>query len=552
MDSKTKSISIAIEAIVVIAIVVALNYLAYFFFVRLDLTEGKAYSISESTKSVLADLEDPVNAELFMSKELPSQLITVRDELVDKLKEFEVYSKGKFQLKITDPGDDAEIKERAQSLMVPEFDVQVTEKSELSVRKVFMGLALSYGDKNESIPQLYDPTTLEYEVTSRLVRLTIAEKPKIGFFNGFFQTSEQQQPPAYTAMQQFLGGQEGLYEMVEIDAQKDRKLPDGLKGLIICGAFGMSDSLKYSIDQFLLGGGQVIIAMDPIMEINQQMGLQQAYPSLPTIEDQLEKYGLRLDKKLIFDEQCGQASFRSGPFVLRQEYQLWPAITPEGFNKDVAAVAKQSMLTMPWCCPLEKVEVEGSIIKELARTSSESYLLSSPFDLKPDQDWEFLKTTSERSGPFTVAMLVEGAIPTAFPGGPPAAQAPPPAEGEDPQVSLDPVFDAATQLKAANGGGRLVVMTSTRALSDTFLQQFQDNILFLVNVVDSLLLDDRLMNIRSAQVTQRPLHQLDPPKQQFYRWLIVLGVPVLLVLFGLLLWFLRGKRRQAIARQWAG
>jgi gliding-associated putative ABC transporter substrate-binding component GldG len=551
MDSKTKSLSIVIEALVVIAIVVAINYLAYFFFLRFDLTEGKAYSISDSTKSVLADLEDPVSAELFMSKQLPSQLITVRDELVDKLKEFEVYSKGKFQLKITDPGDDTEIKERAQSLMVPEFDVQVTEKSQLSVRKVFMGLALSYGDKNEAIGQLIDPTTLEYEVTSRLVRLTIDEKPKIGFFNGFFQTNEQQQPPQYQALQQVLGGQQGLYEIVEIDSQKDRKLPEGLKGLIVCGAFGMSDSLKYSIDQFLLSGGQVIIAMDPIMEINQQMGLQQAYPSLPTIEDQLEKYGLRFEKKLIFDEQCGQASFRSGPFVVRQSYQLWPAITPEGFNKDVAAVAKQSMLTMPWTCPIEKVEVEGSIVKELAKTSPKSYLLSSPFDLKPDQDWEFLKTTSEKQGPFNVAMLVEGAIPSAFPGGPPAAQARPPAEGEEGSVSLDPVFDANQQLKEGTGTGRLVVMSSTRALSDQFMQQFQDNILFLVNVVDSLLLDERLMNIRSAQVTQRPLQQLDPNQQQFYRWTIVLGVPVLLVLLGLLLWFLRGKRRQAIARRWA-
>ena len=40
--------------------------------------------------------------------------------------------------------------------------------------------------------------------------------------------------------------------------------------------------------------------------------------------------------------------------------------------------------------------------------------------------------------------------------------------------------------------------------------------------------------------------------ESFYRWMDVLGVPVLLVLFGLLLWFLKGQLRKALAARYGG
>lgn len=555
MDNRVKRTgSNLAEIIIIILIIAAVNYLGYKFFVRLDITQGRQYTISSATKKVLAGLDDPVNAEFFLSGELPTQLQLMRDEIRDKLQEYVAYGHGKFKLKYTDPGDDEKKQQRATEIGVPQFQVQVIEKDQASTKKVFFGIALKYGDKTEAIPIISDPRSLEYELTTRLLKLTMARKPKIGIFAGPMVFGQQQQGPSYQGIQQILGGSTGLYDVQQINPQSDTQLPPDLDGLIILGAFGMSESMKYSLDQYLLKGGRALIALDPIMQPNQQQGgMAQAYPSLPTIEDQLQTYGVRFTKQLIADPASATVGMRTQMGVLMQRYPLFPQIGPTGLNKEVEAVAKASELTMPWCCPLDEIKATGVKYTWLAKTSEGSFLLSSPFNLMPDQSWDLLSKSSQQKGPFTVAVLLTGKFPTAFPGGPPPYKAPPPARAGEVVPPAPPNFDPKTQLKTGQKEGQLIVMSTAAAMEDQMLQQFQANQVFVANVADMLALGDELLGIRSAPATARPLRQtLTDAQRASIRWVNVLGVPVLVALFGLLLWWLKGKRRLAVQRRYLG
>ena len=539
------------EIIILLAILVFANLISYYYFKRFDFTANQQYTISDATKRVLKRLDDPVTVDFFQSADLPPQLVTSKNEIRDKLANYAAWSGGNFKVRYTDPGDNEETKQKATSLGVPEFEVQVIERDQRQTKKVFCGLAMSYEDKSESIPIAIEPTNFEYELTSRLYKLTLDEKPKIGFFHGEFKTSEQQQAPGYEGIRQVLSGQDGLYELVNIDPQSDRQLPGDLDGLIISGTFGLSDSLKYSIDQFLLSGGQVLIALDPMMRAGQQqmsLGGEQAYPSIPTIEDQLEKYGIKFEKKLIADPSCGQAPVQTFLGTMGVPYPLWPKIKPDGFSAEVAAVAKLEALVVPYTCPLRVLDVQGVKFLPLASTSEQSFTVSSPFDLAPDQDWQFLSTAGDQ-GPFDVAYLLEGEIPTAFPDGPPEPPQTP--EGED-AITTEPEFDSGAQLQMSNGDGRLILISSGSILSDNFLGRFGENVEFLQNTADMLLLGNELLEIRSTPVTARPLKQLSDAQKSGIRWALVLGVPALLVLFGLLLWFLKGRRRRAIQARYGG
>lgn len=544
-----------VEAIVVLLILVVANYLGYMFFHRIDMTENKQFTISQATKNVLAGLDDPVSVELFLSRDLPPALMPLRDDVRDRLDEYVAYGNGNFKLKVTDPGDDEDAKMRASQLGIQEKPIQVTNKDELSVKTVFFGLVLSFEDRNEALvtEELADSRSLEYGLTSKLVKLTMDHKPKIGLFAGPFVMGQQQQQqaPSYDLVRQVLGGQEGMYEIVAIDAQADRKLPADLEGLIIAGAFGMSESLRYSIDQFIMNGGQVLVAIDPMMQTQQQGGPTVAYPSLSIIEEQLEKYGVRLNKQLIVDRgQCGQASIPTGFMTIIRDYFLWPDIRPSGFNEDVGAVAQLESLVMPWCCPLSRIEVEGAEYKALAETTEHSFTIASPFTLDLDQEWEELSRAAESTGPYTVAAMLEGKLPSAFPAGPPEPPAPP--AGEVPPVTMTPEFNPEDHVAVSKGSGRVIVMTSAFGMSDGFLQQFNQNALFLMNTMDMLLTGDELIGIRTSPVTSRPLKSLTEAQKSFYRWINILGVPVLLVLFAVLLWFLKSRRRLAIAKRYGG
>jgi ABC-2 type transport system permease protein len=536
----------AAELVIILLIILAVNYLGYKFFVRVDMTENKQYTISKATKNVLAKLQDPVTAEFFLSSDLPPQLITVRNEVKDKLAEYAAFSGGKFKLRYIDPGTDTAKKETATSKGVNEIKVQVVEHDQATSKNVFFGMALSYADKTEAIP-VVDPSNIEYDLTSKLVKMTMAKKPKVGIFEGPM-TFNQQQPPAFNQVQNLLGGPEGMYDVVKINPQTDKVLPEDLDGLIVLGAFNMSEAMKYGMDQLLMKGGKVLVAIDPMMRAGNQGGLDQAYPSLPTLEDQLQVYGVRFDKQLIVDELCANAPFSQGMFTLLQPYPLWPEIGPAGLNKEVAAVGKLEKLTLPWCCPLNEVAVPGVKFSWLAKTSDKSFSINSPFSLMPDQNWRFLKTSSPSKGPYNVIVMTEGALPTAFAGGPP--QLPPPAAGEDPALQPAP-FNPAGQVKVAGKDARLIVMSSAMGLSDDFFQIAPENGMFLNNAADMLLLGDDLLGIRSAPTAQRPLKALSDGLKLVFRWLNVLGVPVLLVLFGFMLWFMKGKRRHAIQARFA-
>jgi ABC-type uncharacterized transport system involved in gliding motility auxiliary subunit len=437
----------------------------------------------------------------------------------------------------------------------------VTEKDQFSTKKVFFGVVLAYGSKHETITtqELAQQDALEYSLTNRILRLTMDKKPRIAVFEGSFVASQQQQAPTYQYVQQLLGGAQGLYDIVRLDPKTDQKLPDDINGVLLLGTFGLGDALKYSIDQYLLQGGQVLVAIDPMMDLSQlqqQGGLGKAYPSLPTYEPELEKYGVKLEKKLVVEANpayCAQAPMRQGFMTLLMQYPLWPKIGPKGFSPKVAAVSRLESLVLPFCCPLFTSEVKGVDFTPLFNTSKDSFTYSSPFDLEPRQDWKMLATQSENTGPYTVGVLLSGKFPTAFPDGPPEVH---PAQPDPQGGVIEPPkaeqFDAGKQVKEGNGQGRLIVVSSAAALSDTYLQNFNENALFLANSVDMLAFGDQLLGIRSTPVTQRPLVKLDDAQKQFVRWGNVLGVPVLLCLFGLGLWIRKGRRRAELQARYSG
>jgi gliding-associated putative ABC transporter substrate-binding component GldG len=550
------------EILIVVAILVLVNWLGYKFFARLDLTQNHQYTVSKSTKDVLKGLDDPVNVTVYMSSELPPQMQPVKRTLRETLQEYSAYGHGKFLVRYVDPKDDQKLKEKAANEGVQESQVQVTEKDQALTKKIFFGVVLNYGTKSETIDigELAQQDSLEYALTSRIVRLKLDKKPRIGVFEGSFVASQQQRAPTFQAVQQLLGGSDGLYEIVRIDPKSDKQLPDDLNGVVLLGTFGLSEQLKYSIDQYLLNGGQVLVAIDPMMDLSQMQqngGLAQAYPSLPTYEPELEKYGVKLEKKLVVEPNpasSAQVSVPSGIFTLLQQYPLWPKIGPKGFNPKVAAVGRLQSLIMPWACPLFPSEAAGVDFQPLFSSSKQAFVYNSPFDLNPQQDWQMLATKSDTKGPYTLGAMLSGKFPTAFPGGPPAPPPPPApdqgAEGQAP-AAVQP-FDASKQVKEGNGQGRLIVISSAKALSDNFMKHFQENALFLANGVDMLAYGNELLNIRSTPVTQRPLKPLDAAQKQVARWANVLGPSILLALFGFVLWVLKNKRRQAMQNRYSG
>jgi len=138
---------VLIYILAILGLFVVVNYLATRGFKRIDMTEGKEYSISKATKKSLKGLNDIITIKVFFSKNLPPHMNRIVTDVKDILSEYQAYAGKNLTITWLDPADDPESKQAAQSLGIPEVQLQTFEKDKAQVLNAYLGIAILYEDK---------------------------------------------------------------------------------------------------------------------------------------------------------------------------------------------------------------------------------------------------------------------------------------------------------------------------------------------------------------------------------------------------------------------
>jgi len=147
-----------------IVVLFALNSSRYF--VRLDFTGNKAFTISRVSKELFQEIQEQVYITYYLSERLQS-LYNFPAQIEDLLQEYAAHSRGKIIISVLDPaktGDSG----KAESLGVYPQQIEVVEKDERSVARVYTGIVIQYLDRSEALPVVGRIDTLEYDLTSRI------------------------------------------------------------------------------------------------------------------------------------------------------------------------------------------------------------------------------------------------------------------------------------------------------------------------------------------------------------------------------------------------
>src|SRR5258708_24343358 len=112
MKSKTYEhvIYSAIGLVALALILVAFNYLLSRVPARVDLTNGKLYTLSDGTRKILRNLQSPVKVKLYISQEesVPGQLRSFAQLVEDLLREFAAAANGNLRIDRNNPTPDSE------------------------------------------------------------------------------------------------------------------------------------------------------------------------------------------------------------------------------------------------------------------------------------------------------------------------------------------------------------------------------------------------------------------------------------------------------------
>lgn len=158
------------DFILFILILVLANIASRKAFLRFDLTSQGSYSISSASKNVVKTLTEPLSVKVFFSDDLPAPYNSTAQYVKDILVEYKGAANRNFSYQIFNMKK-AENQKIATSYGLRQVQIQQVKNSEIGVKQVWMGLAITYGDSIETIDGITSETGFEYNLTTKISKM---------------------------------------------------------------------------------------------------------------------------------------------------------------------------------------------------------------------------------------------------------------------------------------------------------------------------------------------------------------------------------------------
>lgn len=518
MKSGTKFISVAL----LFAGLVLINYLASSLPARLDLTAQKIYTLSPGTKAMLGKIETPIQLDFYFSRSstmLSIGLKNYAERVQEMLSQYVRSAHGKITLNIIDPKPDTAREENATGAGV------AAQTSRATGAQYYFGLVAIQADHQKVIPAFVIDREqfLEYDLSQLIYQVQLVNRRKLGLISGV----PLQPAMNYMAMQ---SGQMPQSQMVISEWQKTfhiipvepsaESLPADLDVLAIVDPENLSKKLQFAIDQFLLSGKPVFIAVDPSSRYfraqaqNNQMSMMGGPP--PDISSDLpvlfKGWGINYDpQSVVCDplEAMPVGGITPGSVV---RYPIWLNVTKDEMNSTALPTSQLESILLVEAGSISLKKGSALTLTPLLESSAESGTVTSmAASMTPPGQ---LGLNIAPTGKKVLAALIQGTFTSAFPDGLAAAPAKP---GAVAKVAAK----TPPSLKVSATKSTLFLIADTDWLFDEFsvrkldflgtnaAEPINDNLDFASNTMDFLSGSQDLISIRGKGISVRPFTVVD-------------------------------------------
>lgn len=484
-----------------------------------DFTENKVHTLSDGTRSILAELDTRVVIRYYASRStdyMPEQLKLHMRRVDDLLKEYESLSKGKLRIENLDPEPDTDAEDSA--------NLDGVNGQRMDDQNLYFGLAVSCLDKTSVIPFLNpaDETMLEYNLSRAIAEVTTPTKPKIGVISALSirgmpaMMPGQQSTPPWVIYQQL----KQTYDVVDVSMEPMTIDPKEIKAILLFHPAGITPDVEYSIDQYLLKGGTVIACLDAYSAAaeatsrgNPMMG-QQGAPTSSTLPTLLPAWGVTFESTQVLADPAysttsgnqnaiailtmGKDAMPHPDDVITKtldsvRFYLPGAFTFKGGNGLTYTSLIQSSTGAGFVDPMRAGQADPALARKLKPTGTSYDLVSH----------------------------LTGTFKTAFPEGKPKTEidgTPAPDEKDKPKPE---------PLKEGSSPGNVFLIADVDAFFDSIaysvgnfggsqvVQATNGNSSLLLNLVDQAIGSKYLIGSRSRSATQRPFTVVKKMEQDF-------------------------------------
>jgi ABC-type uncharacterized transport system involved in gliding motility auxiliary subunit len=383
---------------------------------RVDLTQQHLYSLSQGTRTMLGDLEEPLRFRLFMSSGLTKQapqLAAFAGRVRALLDSYVAAAKGNIILEVIDPRPFSEDEDRAVAFGIDGFMGTGEER-------LFFGLAATNSTNGRAAIPVFAPDReafLEYDLTRLVSELGRRGKPVVALIDGLGLAGN---PAMRIPEQQVLSQMKQFFD-VEPQVGDVEKLPDDTRVLMVVHPQDLSEKTLFTIDQWVMVGNATIIFVDPNAE--NQLGPRGGPPSnsTSTLEPLFKAWGVKFDPtRAIGDPDYALQTERNvgaGGRPVTAPNLPWMALRGDALARDEAILAQLSSIVMTTAGAFETTK-DGVNLRPLVRASNAAVTLNAAVAGDRNQDpRRLMAELTKAPKPPILAARLTGTLDSAFPDG---------------------------------------------------------------------------------------------------------------------------------------
>jgi gliding-associated putative ABC transporter substrate-binding component GldG len=592
----------------IIAVLILLNVIFSLLHFKLDLTADQRFSLAGGTREFLKNTknqESRISLKIYLEGDLPAEIQGFRNAIEDKLKDFKSLAGNRIEYEFVNPNEGHASKKEEYFFLKGLFNKGILPTKVVYVKNgvqsqliLWAGAEISCaanGVIKESYLQFLPGTpngdplelnrinpiienalnNLEYNLLSAMRKISQSEKKRIAFLQGHGELKEQETINARAVLSPYfylttltLGSEASYQELNDLD------------GIIVANPTKpFSDIDLYFLDQFVMNGGRLMVFMNTLHHQDDSLSKNYFDHTLRKnikLDKMMFDYGIRMHENYVFDRICGyrkvqlkNTSSLSWPYYVLSS----PSLHPITRNIDP--------VYLPYPNELQLIERPGVKLSKILTSSSNANRsgIAPQISLMDFQVFGenplFIENPDDPLNKITLAAMAEGEIPSYFSNRELADENSRSIESVAEMRKVPKKFRT-KKVKSSNDAKVFVVGNGT-FLANEYDSVFQGgsyqyrpfpafpynalkyskvpdingrpliygNQEFIQNMVDYMLGDNSVLDIRSRQIELRQLDQRKMMDEGNFIRYINLLVPFLLIAFlGGVIFFLRKKKYQ--------
>lgn len=343
MENKRKNLkkNEIVSLVITLIIIAMVNIIGSYLYTRFDLTSEKRYTLSDKSKEILKGLNDYVYFRVYLEGEFPAGFKKLRKETKEMLDEFRAYSKF-IDYEFINPSESNDPNERQEVYKIlyqnglNYYTATMPTNNGVQQIMVWPGAMVSYREKELAVDLLSAQSgqnqatvlnntsqDLEYKLISAIKDISETNKPKVGFVEGHGELSDMEVydiakslSKKYSIDRVNIDGKVNALTHRDYDNDSNIVVKLNYDAIVIAKPTEkFSEKDKFIIDQYVMYGGKVLWLLDHVkadMDSLQSAESMMGVNLNTNLDDQLFKYGVKLNTNLLLSYPCAQIGLVTG------------------------------------------------------------------------------------------------------------------------------------------------------------------------------------------------------------------------------------------------